>query len=439
MIMGVPYDAEVAYLESTGTQYIDIPVSVTAGEYFGIKGRMMATDSYVTTGNANARRILDTNISGQFTSYAYSLDAQNGTVLYATTVGGDPIKGGITIGYKALTDFELSTEGRTRPAGYEPLPRPLTVGFSTLRLFGKLATEGSSTFGSVAIQSLEIKVGNTIRHKLIPVRVGSGANAVGYMYDRVSKRLFGNQGTGNFTIGEDVATPVMGIWKYKPTARDYVQEGLVAMWDGIENAGWGVHDANATGPFNLATGRADSFDKENSGVSFTWSENYLSYSGGWIQFNNLNTNIRYALNTNYKTLEFIGDFQPTNPSTWPSSANIWSLQGNAQNAFQYRRGSRLAYWDNNYSNVSWSSPAVTVVRDGDSFSYYGNGVLLKTATGSNVNYANNISVRCSEITSGTFKVYCIRLYSRALTAAEIAHNYAIDQERFGVGLTQGGV
>lgn len=31
-----------------------------------------------------------------------------------------------------------------------------------------------------------------------------------------------------------------------PTARDYVQAGLVAMWDGIENAGWGVHDPNAT-------------------------------------------------------------------------------------------------------------------------------------------------------------------------------------------------
>ena len=30
-----------------------------------------------------------------------------------------------------------------------------------------------------------------------------------------------------------------------PTARDYVQDGLIAMWDGIENAGWGVHDASA--------------------------------------------------------------------------------------------------------------------------------------------------------------------------------------------------
>ena len=30
------------------------------------------------------------------------------------------------------------------------------------------------------------------------------------------------------------------------TAKDYVQDGLIAMWDGIENAGWGVHDPNAT-------------------------------------------------------------------------------------------------------------------------------------------------------------------------------------------------
>ena len=30
------------------------------------------------------------------------------------------------------------------------------------------------------------------------------------------------------------------------SAKSYVQDGLVAMWDGIENAGWGTHDANAT-------------------------------------------------------------------------------------------------------------------------------------------------------------------------------------------------
>ena len=35
---------------------------------------------------------------------------------------------------------------------------------------------------------------------MIPVRVGQ----VGYMYDRVSKTLFGNAGTDSFVLGPDV-------------------------------------------------------------------------------------------------------------------------------------------------------------------------------------------------------------------------------------------
>ena len=47
-----------------------------------------------------------------------------------------------------------------------------------------------------------------------------------------------------------------GAWAKKRgyTARDYVQDGLVAMWDGIENAGWGVHDPNATVWTDLVNG-----------------------------------------------------------------------------------------------------------------------------------------------------------------------------------------
>ena len=34
--------------------------------------------------------------------------------------------------------------------------------------------------------------------------------------------------------------------KTEYTAKDYIQDGLVAMWDGIENAGPGKHDDKAT-------------------------------------------------------------------------------------------------------------------------------------------------------------------------------------------------
>ena len=35
---------------------------------------------------------------------------------------------------------------------------------------------------------------------LIPVRVGT----TGYMYDKVSGQLFSNNGTGSFTLGQDI-------------------------------------------------------------------------------------------------------------------------------------------------------------------------------------------------------------------------------------------
>ena len=42
--------------------------------------------------------------------------------------------------------------------------------------------------------------GETLVRDYIPVRVGQ----VGYMYDKVSGQLFGNSGTGNFILGNDI-------------------------------------------------------------------------------------------------------------------------------------------------------------------------------------------------------------------------------------------
>ena len=49
------------------------------------------------------------------------------------------------------------------------------------------------------IFSFQVKEGNQVTLDLIPVR----KNGVGYMYDKVSGQLFGNQGTGQFIIGPD--------------------------------------------------------------------------------------------------------------------------------------------------------------------------------------------------------------------------------------------
>ena len=57
---------------------------------------------------------------------------------------------------------------------------------------------------------------------------------------------------------------------------DYVQDGLVAMWDGIENAGKGRHDPNATAWKNLAGG-PDAVPADGPAI---WSDNSAVFGMG---------------------------------------------------------------------------------------------------------------------------------------------------------------
>ena len=59
-----------------------------------------------------------------------------------------------------------------------------------------------------------------------------------------------------------------------PTAKSYVQDGLIAMWDGIENAGWGTHDASATVWKDLA---GNGYDL-TVGSKSSFSTNSLDYT-----------------------------------------------------------------------------------------------------------------------------------------------------------------
>ena len=53
-------------------------------------------------------------------------------------------------------------------------------------------------------------------------------------------------------IAAMVAVTAVSFTGLAATALDYVQDGLIAHWDGVENAGNGVHDSSATTWKNLA-------------------------------------------------------------------------------------------------------------------------------------------------------------------------------------------
>lgn len=214
-----------------------------------------------------------------------------------------------------------------------------------------------------------------------------------------------------------------------PTARDYVQDGLIAMWDGIENAGWGVHDANATtwiclvdDRFNLALGES----------ALVKSNNILLTSGS------ITLPQEFTLPSYGLTVEVCHN---------PSVANF----------FLFNAGSD-----------AYQTPKIKTVKVGDDYlfanSYFahlaGNPgrrnlsskVLLEPVTNSFVGtvmysltqYNNGRSADDMENTQGwgyggqskriggtySGELFCVRAYNRALAAAEIAVNCAVDKARF---------
>ena len=226
----------------------------------------------------------------------------------------------------------------------------------------------------------------------------------------------------------------MGLWggKRTPTARDYVQSGLVAMWDGIENAGWGTHDPNATTWKNLKGDTA-----WDMSVRAAWQ------SGGGLYFDGTWCGIAPKTSEQYVTMECVCDGVQESHLL----AFGWSYQG------MKKRYSLLA----NASTSLLRCYVVAGVLDGTytdarSFAFtigdtssviYCDGASKGTSsaqrgeTGQTLNHFRLCGYGTTTDTdvSDFFyrgKIYACRIYNRALTAVEIAANYAIDKERFGL-------
>lgn len=278
----------------------------------------------------------------------------------------------------------------------------------TMVLFGRKV--GSSVEPS-AVRIYYAKVGS---RDYIPVRY----RGAGYLYDKVSGRLFGNQGTGSFAIGED-----------KRTARDYIQNGLVAMWDGIENAGWGVHDGDATVWKDLVGG-VDA--AKNGSVSF--GVDFVSLAGGYFlvqefaksTFSNDYT-IEVCLSRN-ESVTNAGVYSTNDDGlrSWISTYNgYYNFSG-------YVRRANVSV--TNLLDVS-DLKTFSVKADGSTAYSFKNGEQISSASVSTSSYSGSTPLylfRLDRYSNFKGRGHCVRIYNRALTPAEIAANYDIDKSRFGL-------
>ena len=186
---------EVEYLESSGTQYINLPVTCSSSSEFEVSGEGLAiySDSY-TQGNYG---VLGANPNVQFSSAYYSRNTSTNIITYDSCVGNQTTNGGWSLSEQTKTPFILSTTTRTLNGVPSQVLRPLTANITSFRIFGdyRHANNASIRFYNFAISVDGVKVMD-----LIPVKV----RGVGYMYDKLTGTLYGNNGTGDFIIGPSI-------------------------------------------------------------------------------------------------------------------------------------------------------------------------------------------------------------------------------------------
>lgn len=186
----LPYDAELEYLESTGTQWIDTGVAINC-----------VTDVIDC-------RVTVTSVKNYGTAFGvYELIGGGGKFFGVRRNGAQdswqPLWGAPSHSLYLDTFYDIHYE-----YGADKCRINETTGTSEanvaytkpLYIYALNSSNGASLLNNQRLYSFSVKRNGTLIRDLIPVRVGS----VGYLYDRVSKRLFGNAGTGDFTLGPDV-------------------------------------------------------------------------------------------------------------------------------------------------------------------------------------------------------------------------------------------
>ena len=446
MIAGLPYDAEVEYLESTGTQWIDTGILVDWNTR--VESKFRITQEPTTNVYKWFFASRDVDIAGAGFGCGW-----NFSKLFISDYGGNRFISDVqpTVGNYAVVKNKntctINSLVLTNTASQFLLSH-------TLPIFGLISANGSMLYETIPYAScskFRVYSDDTLVRDFIPVRVGQ----VGYMYDRVTRKIFGNAGTGAFKIGPDVAKPVMGLRRFKPTARNYVQDGLVAMWDGIENAGWGVHNPNATTwkdlcgfVADISIGQYASFGDKCLNVQSNCGRiaNTVSspsrlrdiihcqngYSGWTIEtIVGINTSLipNRAVFCNFLSTPNTGIF---------GNRAIFATDSHPSYAISQITISTPDFTkSSDYVNINNGTVAKFVfIFDGTQTKLtINNSTSTSSATASPSPYANTFYSSLGFFNrSGQFAgpLYGVRFYSRALTAEDIAANYAVDKARFGL-------
>ena len=220
-----------------------------------------------------------------------------------------------------------------------------------------------------------------------------------------------------------------------PTARDYIQDGLVAMWDGIENAGWGTHDPNATVWKDLT---GNGYDLPLSTATLEVLSNGVRRKS--TVTHSTASKVRW-INTPSRTLEIC----VTAPSSIPGVSQVLlattSVGSGTVVPCLVKKSVGYFEWSQqwNSSKIIFKSNITLTLSSSYNYGNTANGYVNGEVQAANNTdtwgfTADTISVlgdpRDTNYAPFEYCAHNVRVYSRALTAEEIAYNNNIDKRRF---------
>ena len=185
---GLPYDSEVEYLECTRQQWIDTGISLYNVPSFSFEIDFEPTANY----DFNAIFCINSSTVNEGWMYStgssvFRLCSKGTQTIYASLNNKHIWKLDWTV-----NGFTYTLDNTTQSVNYTTTEKINTL--SPLWLLHRVDYATGKLYG------FKLWKENVLVMDLIPVRVGTK----GYMYDKISRQLLGNAGTGDFILGNDI-------------------------------------------------------------------------------------------------------------------------------------------------------------------------------------------------------------------------------------------
>lgn len=222
------------------------------------------------------------------------------------------------------------------------------------------------------------------------------------------------------------------------TARDYVQDGLIAMWDGEWNAGPGVHDAALGKCVNLGYGGTFDTPWYYQAVGDDYAE--VLDDNPYLNLTNSEGSVSRQIATAWTSVDGGATIEVVinNIGNNGTTRGITAAGGGGAGSIAIG-GSALCGvgWKNYRSGYDFSPGAwnvQTAVVGLHRYEFYINGELVDSQSNPSFSPREDYKTFTTFPGGGTnskaFRFHNWRFYTKPLTSDEIAANYAVDKARF---------